>query len=71
MRQEGLVENITEKCGDVFYPGFIVTCKQCGSTEVEVENSVGFSAASGGWGEVELVCRGKGCENRVSVFDAN
>src|SRR3990167_1454807 len=38
------------------HPGFIITCEECTTRRVYVENSLGFSAFSGTWGAVELVC---------------
>lgn len=41
---------------DDTHQGFIITCIRCKSTDVYVDNSLGFSAASGSWGTVDLVC---------------
>ena len=57
-------ENLSDLC-DSTHPGFAVTCKKCGSTEVYVENTLGFSGTSGVWGSVNLTCRK--CENSVEI----
>jgi len=66
-------ESVCPLCGehareviDKTHPGFDITCQRCGSPVVYVESSVGFSAESGGWGEVELVCFN--CGQRISIF---
>lgn len=41
---------------DKTHPGFTITCNNCKSTRVTVENSLGFSALSGSWGSVDLAC---------------
>lgn len=47
------------------HEGFTVTCDKCGSKVVTVENSLGFSAESGSWGSVDLVCQA--CDNRTEL----
>lgn len=49
------------------HPGFTVTCNECGSDEVYVDNTVGFSSISGMWGSVDLICAN--CGNSVAVFE--
>jgi hypothetical protein len=53
---------------DCFGGRFTVTCKSCASTDVIVENSVGYSSISGIWGEVKLVC--VYCRGSVAVLEA-
>ena len=40
------------------WPGFEVTCQalDCNSKRILLENSMGYSAESGSWGSVDLVC---------------
>lgn len=47
---------LTQGDVDATHPGFTITCRACGSTMVYVENSLGASAESGGWGSVDLIC---------------
>lgn len=51
-----------------FWPGFTVKCDRCGSLKVELDNSLGWSETSGGWGSVDMVC--KECEARTSLVEA-
>ncbi len=53
-------EGLTEADCKATHPGFTVTCDECGSRAVMVENTLGYSAQSGGWGAVSLVCDGCG-----------
>lgn len=46
----------TQEACDATHPGFTITCDQCTSTLVYVENSLGFSSTSGAWGDVSLTC---------------
>jgi hypothetical protein len=48
------------------HPGFTILCDRCGSKRVTVENSLGFSAASGAWGEIALVCQD--CHATTDIF---
>ena len=50
------------------YPGFSITCLKCKSQRIAVENTVGFSALSGGWGSVDLRCLD--CDHYVELFEA-
>jgi hypothetical protein len=47
------------------YPNFTISCNKCGSTLVYIENSLGFSAISGCWGSVDLVCSECGNETEI------
>ena len=47
------------------YPGFTITCK-CGSKNVYVENTLGFSSPSGPWGSVDLVCNDCGYKTEIA-----
>lgn len=40
---------------DTPFGNFKVTCK-CGSTNVEIDNSLGYSETSGAWGSIDLCC---------------
>ena len=35
---------------------FTVTCDKCGSQNVKWDNTLGYSAMSGAWGEAGFVC---------------
>ena len=48
-------EITVEECEET-HPGFEVKCKSCGSTRVIFENTMGWSALSGGWGSADLEC---------------
>lgn len=45
-----------KESGESVFEKFKVVCKNCGSENVEFEDSRGYSDTSGGWGELELVC---------------
>lgn len=47
------------------YENFSVTCKKCGSSKIETEDSRAYSETSGSWGELELVC--VECGNRETI----
>ena len=46
---------------------FEVKCKKCGSTNVDLDNSMGWSEESGGWGSLDLMCQD--CGNRVELME--
>jgi hypothetical protein len=56
---------MTEQEALATHPGFNITCRFCGSSLVYVDNSLGFSATSGGWGSVDLVC--DNCDHQVEL----
>jgi len=39
------------------HPGFTIICDACGSKVVIVDNTLGFSATSGAWGDISLYCQ--------------
>ncbi len=39
------------------HPGFTIICDACGSKVVIVDDTLGFSATSGAWGDVSLICQ--------------
>jgi hypothetical protein len=45
---------------------FDVICKECGSRNVNLENSIGWSAESSGWGSIDLYCMD--CNNRIELM---
>jgi ribosomal protein S27E len=45
---------------------FEVKCNKCGSTNVNLDNSMGFSPESGGWGSLDLECQD--CGNRTELM---
>lgn len=47
---------------------FTVTCDKCGSQNVAWENTLGYSAMSGGWGEAGFRC--DDCGNRTDMIEA-
>jgi len=53
---------------DKTHPGFSIQCDKCQSFDVLVENSLGYSCESGGWGEVELVCNN--CDQRTEIVSS-
>ena len=48
------------------FEGFEVKCK-CGSTNIEIEDSRGYSEISGPWGSIELHC--VDCDHRASILE--
>lgn len=50
------------------HPGFTITCEACGSTDVAVTCSLGFSSLSGSWGSVDLECQK--CDKITSIVEA-
>lgn len=52
-----------QKC----YQGFEITCGKCGGKKVYIENSMGWSELSGGWGDVRLICLE--CENETVIAE--
>lgn len=53
---------------DKQWPGFTVTCRKCGSTRIELDDSRGWSPESGGWGGVDLTCLD--CRNYVELVES-
>jgi len=49
------------------YPGFTVKCDKCGSEEVYLDDTRGWSQLSGSWGELSLICNG--CGNTVEIAE--
>lgn len=49
------------------HPGFTITCQTCGSTDVVVENTLGWSSQSGAWGSIDLSCND--CTNSSPLFE--
>lgn len=45
-----------EATHEATHPGFTTLCQRCGSRAVYFENSLGYSAESGGWGSADLIC---------------
>jgi hypothetical protein len=54
--------NSPEATHEATHPGFAVVCHQCRSRSVYVENTLGYSDASGMWGNVTLICANCGHE---------
>lgn len=48
------------------HPGFTVKCDKCGSEDVAVEISLGFSEVSGAWGSIDLSC--DSCDNETELW---
>ncbi len=48
------------------FGAFEIKCKKCGSTNIDLENSIGHSETSGTWGSIDLVC--VDCGYRVEIF---
>ena len=51
-------------------PGFAIVCEKCGSANVHIENTVGYSRESGLWGSIEIICDNETCFNTAIIFDA-
>ena len=50
------------------HPDFTIICDKCGSKNVIVENSLGYSALSGCWGSVDLSCQD--CPNVTEIVSS-
>lgn len=50
------------------WPGFTVQCDKCGSFKVTLENSLGYSPESGGWGSLDFQCLF--CGNETELMEA-
>lgn len=55
----------TEQLIQKQWPGFEVKCLRCGSTKVRLDDSRGWSDASGPWGSLDLCCTE--CDNAVEI----
>ena len=49
------------------HPGFTVVCDKCKSGDVYVENTIGWSPESGGWGSLDFVC--DNCGHRTEIVE--
>lgn len=47
------------------HPGFTITCDKCGGQRIEIQNTMGWSAESGCWGDISLVCLD--CDNAAEI----
>jgi len=50
------------------FGSFSVECSECGSKNIDLENSLGFSVESGSWGSIDLVC--VDCGNRFEIYES-
>jgi hypothetical protein len=50
------------------FGSFSVECSECGSKNIDLENSLGFSVESGSWGSIDLVCAD--CGNRFEIYES-
>ncbi|WP_339304341.1 hypothetical protein NST33_17940 [Paenibacillus sp. FSL L8-0435] len=48
------------------YPNFMIICNKCESKEVIIDNDIGYSDTSGGWGGIHLVCNR--CGNKTEIY---
>ena len=64
-RHQREVKNDRQAAADEDHPGFVVTCRKCGSTVVSVRSDAGYSAQSGGWGGVQLHCEDCGAADEI------
>ena len=48
---------------------FKVTCAKCGSDNVVLDDSLGYSDYTGRWGSVDLMC--KSCPNAFTIVDTS
>jgi len=53
---------------DKFWPKFTVVCDVCGSTNIRLDNSMGYSDMSGSWGSIDFVC--DDCSNKTEIVSA-
>lgn len=53
---------------DKFWPKFTVQCDVCGSHKISLENTMGYSAESGGWGEISFQCND--CGNVTHIVES-
>lgn len=56
-----------QKLLDKQWPRFEVKCKKCGSTLIELENTMGTSELSGSWGGLAFRCTQ--CDNNVVIYE--
>ena len=52
---------------DKQWPGFEVRCKKCGSTLVELVNSLGRSELSGAFGSIDFSC--VECDSYSEIYE--
>jgi hypothetical protein len=50
------------------HPDFTIICDKCGSKDCYIDNSLGFSETSGGWGSVDIVCND--CEHSIEIVES-
>ena len=48
------------------FGSFTVQCSECGSKNIDLENSLGYSSTSGVWGSIYLVC--VDCGNLFEIY---
>ncbi len=60
MSEETVIDKMWERMG------FTVTCKDCGSNQIVINNSLGYSALSGQWGSIDLICNK--CKNEGEIY---
>ncbi len=48
--------------------GFSIKCNKCNNNQITIDNSLGYSALSGGWGSIDLIC--SKCNNVGKVYDS-
>ena len=48
------------------FGSFSVECSECGSKNIDLENSLGYSSTSGAWGSIYLVC--VDCGNLFEIY---
>ncbi len=49
------------------HPGFEIVCKKCGSKNIHVKDSRGWSEETGAYGSIDLRCRD--CGNEQDIED--
>lgn len=48
------------------HPEFTIRCDRCGSQRVYIDKTLGFSAQSGSWGNIAIVCAD--CGSKAVIF---
>lgn len=73
-----MVETVRTGPGDVtdeqreaqekLWPNFTVCCNRCSGFNITLDNSMGFSAESGGWGSIDMIC--EDCKTSTEIVSS-
>lgn len=47
--------------------GFIIRCIKCGSDQIVIDNTLGYSPESGAWGSIDLKCNK--CSHQAEIYE--